>query len=343
MFKKAVIKLTLLYSFLFFSLFWSFSFGLYAYLKNSFKEGYVTQVNERVHHEINAEGAVESSEQFFIRHSSAVLDKSTELTLENFRKGLILVNTFFFVCIPPLAWVLVMKTLSPVYDIIEKQKQFISDASHELRTPLTVATNEIEITLQKERPPAYYVRTLNALKEDISQLSELATNLLLLARHEDSSQPVKMQKVEIVDVLTKILAEYSKRFEEKKVRYQMDFPEENSMVKGNATMLERAFTNLIDNALKFSPEATTVTVSIEKKRQHVEVSIRDEGVGIAKEHLSKIFDRFYRVDASRTQTKGYGLGLAIVKSIVTLHGGTIALRSTPGEGSIFTVSLPASL
>lgn len=340
MFRKAVIRLTLLYSCLFIVLFWAFSFCLYAYLKNSFKEGYVTRVTERLRSEISSDGSVETREKFFITQSSAVLNKSTEVTLENVRRGLLLINAILFLFIPPLAWVLVIKTLEPVSVILEKQKQFISDASHELRTPLTVAINEIEVSLQQERSLAYYIRTLNTVKEDISGLSELVTNLLLLARHEDNSQPLKMQKVEIVDVLTKILANYSKRFDERKVRYQINFPEENSMVKGNSTMLERAFTNLVDNALKFSAQDSTIIVSIERKGQDVEVIIQDEGIGIETKDQSKIFDRFYRADPSRAQTKGYGLGLAIVKTIIDLHGGSIHLQSSPGKGSIFTVSLP---
>jgi len=376
MLKKVVIKLTLFYSCLFLLLFSLFSYGLYAYLKNYFKEGYVRQVNERARNEIKQEQSGESG--VFIPHlpeypaaccgdecyeeilsagsntpqesagfisaaqSRAVFNKTMELTLENFRRGHTLVNAIIFLCIPVFAWFLVVKTLSPVYNIIEKQKRFISDASHELRTPLTAAANEIEITLQQERPPAYYVRTLIALKEDIAQLADLATNLLLLASHEGNAEPVKMQKVEIVDVLTNVIADYAKLCAEKNVRYQINYPEDNCLVKGNAPMLKRVFTNLIDNALKFSPKDSNITVSIQRKRQKVEIIIQDEGIGIAPEYQGKIFDRFYQVDVSRTQTKGYGLGLSIVKTIVDLHKGSVELNSIPGKGSIFTVSLPVS-
>jgi signal transduction histidine kinase len=263
------------------------------------------------------------------------------LTLENFGKGLVVVNIFFLFLIPAVSWVLARRTLAPLQLNLQKQKQFVSDASHELRTPLTIAANEIEVTLQQDRPLAYYKKALNAVKEEVSRLSTLVTSLLLLAQHENSSAKVVTSDVEIIDVISKAVASLARKFEEKKIRSQIHFPEENVVVKGNATMLEQLFTNLLDNALKFSHEQTIITVSIEKKAHEAEISIKDEGMGISKEDQAKIFDRFYRVDSSRTQTKGYGLGLAIAKTIAEFHCGAITVTSTPGKGSIFTIILPS--
>ena len=337
MFKKTAVKLTIFYSSLFFILFWSFSFGLYAYLVYSFKSGYVTKVRQRIQHHITQNGEATLS-SFFIEQDNTILDKSREVTLENFRRGLLLINGILFIIIPTLSWFLVRRMLYPVRETFQKQRRFVSDASHELRTPLAIMGNEIEVTLQQEREPSYYIRTLTTIKEEVLRLSGLVKNLLMLARQRESARDMEMQEVEVADLISKVLASFASRFEDKDIKYKVEFPEENCVIKGNVTMLEQLFANLIDNALKFSPSGSTVNVTIEKEKKHVKVSVKDEGPGIAKEHQEKIFDRFYRVDSSRTQTKGYGLGLPIVKSIVELHRGSITVHSTPGKGSVFSVS-----
>ncbi len=341
MFNKAVLRLTFFYSLFFFVLFWSFSAGLYLYLENSFKGGYVSQVHERFRHEIDESGRQEISREFSITRNNTLLNKSIQLTLENFGKGLLLVNVCFLFLIPAVSWILARKTLLPLQLNLQKQKQFISDASHELRTPLTIAANEIEVTLQQERSAPYYKKVLAILKEEIGRLATLSTSLLLLAQHENTSAKVVMADVEIIDVISKVVASLRVKLDEKKIRSQINFPEDNVVVKANATMVEQLFTNLLDNAVKFSHEQATITLSIEKKAQHAEISIQDEGIGIKKEDQEKIFDRFYRVDASRTQTKGYGLGLAIAKTIAEVHGGSITVSSVPGKGSKFIVILPS--
>ena len=341
MFKRAVLKLTCLYSFLFFVLFWSFSIGLYAYLAHSFERGYITQVKERVRREIGKTGAYQSFTELSIEHSNALFNKSQEVTLENFRRGLILVNIIFLFFIPTVAWLLARKSLSPVNDMLQRQKQFVSDASHELLTPLTIVSNEIDVALKQQRDMSYYVRTLDAMKEEVERLSALVSNLLILAKHEDTARSISMQDVELVDIVSRAVSTCSRKFQEKDLHCKVNFPEENIMVKGNATMLEQLFTNLIDNAFKFSPSGAKITVSMRSKGRHAEVVIQDEGMGIPKERQEKIFDRFYRADTSRTETKGYGLGLAIAQSIAKLHGATIGLHSQIDKGSTFTVTLPA--
>jgi signal transduction histidine kinase len=327
---------------LFFVLFWAFSIGLYAHLSQSFKEGYATKVTERVRHEINKSGSYQAVTDFSIQHTNAFLNKSAEVTLENFRVGLILVNLILLFGIPLTCWLLVKKTLLPIREVMQKHKQFVSDASHELLTPLTIVANEIELALKQKRESSYYVSTLETLKGEISRLSTLVNNLLILARHEGTSQSISMQEVELADVVSKVVSALARKFADKKVRYNINFPEENIVVKGNATMLEQLFTNLIDNAFKFSLTDKSIEISIQKKRQLAEISIQDEGIGIAKDEQEKIFDRFYRVDTSRTKSQGYGLGLSLAKTIAELHAGNITLHSAPGEGSTFTVILPVA-
>jgi two-component system sensor histidine kinase CiaH len=339
MFKKAVFKLTFFYSFFFFFLFWTFSLGLYVYLERSLQKEFVTQVSERVRHEFQGAQVLGFSE-FSIQHSNTLLNKSREMTLENFRRGLVLVNCLFLFLIPAVSWFLAKRTLSPIQDILQKQKQFVSDASHELRTPLGIAANEIEIALQQERNTSYYRKTLSVLKEEILRLSNLVLNLLTLARHENAGKEIGMQEVALADIISTVIATYRQKSLAQKVLFKVNFPDENIVVKGNPTMLEQLFTNLIDNAIKFSLPERTVTVSIRKKRKHAEVLIQDEGAGIAFEEQKKIFDRFYRSDSSRVQAGGFGLGLSIAKMVAESHGGSISVHSALGKGSTFIVTLP---
>ena len=341
MFKRAVLKLTFLYSFLFCALFWAFSIGLYAHLSRSFKQGYATKVTERVRHEINKSGSYQAFTDFSIEHRKTFLDKSVEVTLENFRNGLILINLILLFGIPLISWLLAKKNLLPIREVMQKHRQFVSDASHELLTPLTVVSNEIEVALKQKREESYYVRTLDTMKGEILRLSNLVNSLLTLARHEAASKSIPMQEIEIVDLISRVAPALVRKFENKGVRYTINYPEENIVVKGNATMLEQLFTNLIDNAFKFSQPRENIEISIQDKKQHAEISVRDHGIGIARSEQEKIFDRFYRVDASRAKSQGYGLGLSLAKAIVQLHSGTISLDSTPGQGSVFTVNLPA--
>ena len=218
MFKRTVFKLTFLYSFLFFILFWSFSFGLYLYLKQSLKQGYATTVNERVRHSVRDNRTYQTFSEFRVVQSKAIVDTSRQVALEHVKKGLFIVNALLFILIPVVAWLLVRRNLSPMRIILERQKQFVSDASHELLTPLTIAANEIEVTLHQERSANYYISTLKALKEDILRLSHLIKNLLMLTQHESLAQPLTMQQVEIIDVVGKVIALLTPAAKSKNVR-----------------------------------------------------------------------------------------------------------------------------
>jgi len=337
---KTVFKLTVLYSFLFFVIFWSFSLGLYLYLQQSFGQGYVATVNERMQRSVRNNWTYQTFSEFTVMHSDAIVNTSRQVALEHVKKGLFIVNGVLFILIPAVAWLLVGRSLSPMRTILERQKQFVSDASHELLTPLAIAANEIEVTLRQERTANYYVTTLKALKEDILRLSHLIKSLLMLTQHENSTQPLAMQTVEVIDVIGRAIELLTPTAKLKNIRFSIQFPEENVVVNGNNAMLEQLFRNLLDNAVKFSPADKEITVSVVKKKHQVDIAIRDSGPGIPQEYQQKIFDRFFRIDASRSETKGHGLGLAIAKTIAELHHGTITVHSQISKGSTFLVSLP---
>jgi len=332
MFKKALIRLTVTYSFLFFILFWAFSTGFYLYLQRSFGEGYITQVKERIMRDNDDLRVVERSDM--------VVTKATEVTLEHIRDGLILINGILFFLIPVTSWFLASRTLWPINRSHEQQKQFVSDASHELRTPLSILLGEIDLALKRNRQPDYYIKTLKSAKQSVNHLTGLVTNLLNLSNDEDRKNVISTEDIDLVDLLSGAVVGFNGQFKARRIKYVFNYPQESFVVRGNQPMLEELFTNLIDNAIKYSRPRSRITISVRKENDQAVVDVADQGIGIPKQYQNLIFDRFYRVDQSRSRTKGYGLGLAIVKHIIDKHQGKIKLKSTPGRGSIFTVYLP---
>jgi len=214
--------------------------------------------------------------------------------------------------------------------------------AHELRTPLSIMSGELEVALRKERTPADYQQVLNSSKQETDRLIELSENLLFLARADQGRQAIEFEKVDITDLIGSVIAGLQAQSTKQEIAIHFQPEEEPTFVEGQPGMLTRLFLNLIQNAIQYTPSHGEIWISLSTGKQYVEVEVRDTGVGIPPEEQEKIFNRFYRVDASRSQTKGYGLGLAICKSIVELHHGRITVRSALRKGSTFTVILPHS-
>jgi signal transduction histidine kinase len=232
------------------------------------------------------------------------------------------------------------RTLAPVQHIHEQQKQFVSDVAHELRTPLSIMSGELEVALRKERTPADYRQVLNSSKQETDRLIELSENLLFLARTDQGRQAIEFERVDITDLIGSIIAGLQAESMRKGTTIHFQPEEEPTFARGQAGMLRRLFLNLTHNAIQYTPSQGKIWISLSTSKEYVEVKVRDTGAGIPPEEQEKIFNRFYRVEPSRSRTKGYGLGLAICKSIVELHHGRITVRSALGQGSTFTVVLP---
>jgi signal transduction histidine kinase len=329
MFRKANIKLTLIYSSLFLVSFWAFSIGLYAWMEHSFEDSYTGEVEQQ--------GEVELDE-----HDMDIVNIAVDVALDRLKNTLILFNSAMIVIVPVIAWLMTRRTLAPVQHIHEQQKQFVSDVAHELRTPLSIMSGELEVALKKERTSEDYRQVLNSSKQETDRLIELSENLLFLARADQGRQTIEFEKLDITDLIGSIIASLQTESTNKGIAMRFEPEEEPTFAWGQPAMLRRLFFNLIDNAIQYTPSQGEIWISLATCKQYAEVKIRDTGVGIPPEDQEKIFDRFYRVDPSRSRTKGYGLGLAISKSIVELHHGSITVRSALGKGSTFTVTLPHS-
>ena len=329
MFRKANIKLTLVYSSLFLVSFWAFSIGLYFWMENYFGESYISEIEQQ--------GESELDEQ-----DMDIANIAADVAQDRLENTLLILNGGMIVIVPVIAWFMTRRTLAPVQRIHEQQKQFVSDVAHELRTPLSIMSGELEVALRKERTLEDYRQVLNSSKQETDRLIELSENLLFLARVDQGRQAIEFEKVDVTDLIGSIIASLQAESTKKEIAIHFEPEEEPTFAWGQPVMLRRLFFNLIGNAIQYTPSQGEICISLATGKQYAQVKIRDTGVGIPPEDLEKIFDRFYRVDPSRSRTKGYGLGLAISKSIVELHHGSITVRSALGKGSTFTVILPHS-
>lgn len=233
-------------------------------------------------------------------------------------------------------------------DITERRKleemrtEFVANASHELRTPLTSIRGFIEALKDGALgEPETAHRFLAIIDEEARRLSELVDDLLQLAMIEERRNLLRCQLVELPEVIQRTVKMFEARAQQKGMRIGVELPADLPPVFGDPNLLPQVFINLLDNAFKFA-EKGEISIRARKVNGGVSVEVSDTGVGIASEHLPRIFERFFRVDKARTGEPGYtGLGLAIVKHIVEGHGGSVRVTSKLGEGSTFTIFLPS--
>ncbi len=233
------------------------------------------------------------------------------------------------------------KTLRPIEESMEEQKRFIADASHELKTPITAMRTEIEVALRSKLPTQKEaIAILQSNLEEVIRMQKLSEYLLSLHTHQENNKQMLIQSVDIKKTLEDVCKKMQPQAREKKIT--LTLKGEKTIIHANAVSMHELFFILIENAIKFSGEAETIDIFIKSKRKHVSISIKDHGVGITKDDIPHIFDRFYRVDLARTNTKqsGYGLGLSIAKNIVENHHGSIDVSSVIKKGSTFIVTLP---
>lgn len=234
------------------------------------------------------------------------------------------------------SYYLARRTLQPIEEAHEAQSRFVSDASHELRTPLASMKTELEVALRDHSlSPKDTRELLESNLEEVNKLTELSGNLLQLSRLEVAA--IK-EKVALEPALRAALRRFGK--EGKRVTIQSP---KAATITGNRLQVEEIATILIDNALKYSPASTSVIISFTATKQLAGFSIQNEGDGIPETSLPYIFDRFYRIDRSRTSqdtNKGYGLGLSLAKKIVEQHNGELSVSSAANGLTTFTVLLP---
>ncbi len=236
------------------------------------------------------------------------------------------------------AALLVLVDLSPVHRLDHIRRDFISNVSHELRTPIAAISALVETLelgdLEREEQAAF----LSRIRGQTERMALLTSELLDLSRIESGAIHLEPQQVDLRSVVAEAQTAFASRLEACDVRIDA-LPSETPPIEADHSATVRIVTNLLDNALKFSPDGSTITVEIRDEHPLVAVEVCDDGPGIATQDLDRVFERFYKAEQSRADS-GAGLGLAIVKHLVQAHGGTVAARNEQGRGAAMTVRLP---
>ncbi|WP_433748771.1 sensor histidine kinase [Paenibacillus amylolyticus] len=249
--------------------------------------------------------------------------------------GLIMLIVIYF-----LSRYFANRSIAPVREAFEKQKQFIGDASHELKTPLAIINTNADVLLaNQEDTIANQAKWLHYIKSETERMTGLTNDLLYLTQMDDSRSTMIHAKFNMSDAVESIILPMEAVIFEKNISLDYNI-EPNLTVHGNSEQIKQVILILLDNAVKYSGPKGSVNVTLQKQNNDVMLAVSNTGEGIAPEHLDRIFDRFYRTDSSRARTHGgHGLGLAIARSIVDQHKGEIYARSVVGEGATFYVRL----
>jgi two-component system phosphate regulon sensor histidine kinase PhoR len=225
------------------------------------------------------------------------------------------------------------------------RKDFVANVSHELRTPITTVKGFAEtLTDGTAHDPGDVSRFLEIIGSHADRMEKIIEDLLTLSRLEldGGRQAMDLDRVDLSDPVRRAVDACRPGAERKGITIETSL-RSGVTIDADPHLLEQALVNLIDNAVKYSGDGSRVRVGCEEKAGGVVISVEDEGCGIAGEHLSRIFERFYRVDKARSRRLGgTGLGLAIVKHVAQIHGGRVDVRSTPGRGSVFSIHFPGN-
>ena len=226
---------------------------------------------------------------------------------------------------------------------LEKVRQdFISNISHELKTPLTSIKAMVEVLLEGGAEDAKLRRDfLENINQEVDRLSKLVSDLLLLSRLESDREFLNPVLTDFVALVTRTVSRFQPRAMKEGITLTLDIDGDIPPLNVDVNYIDQVISNLIDNAIKYTPSGGKVEVKVEDTEKAVKVSVKDTGIGIAKEDLPRIFERFYRGEKSRNLSLGgIGLGLSIVKHIVEAHGGKVGVESEIGKGSTFYFTLP---
>jgi signal transduction histidine kinase len=237
------------------------------------------------------------------------------------------------------------KQLSELQLLERIRRDFVANASHELKTPITAIRGFVETMLEDpDMPETQRERFLSKARDQVERLSALVTDLLALSRQEVDIAERERTLVAMRRAVMACEEVMSPGAERRGIALRTEICKSRVMVMGEEDGIAAALINLVDNAIKYTPEGGRVELRLRSEGKDAVIEVQDTGIGIAPEHQGRIFERFYRVDKARSrEVGGTGLGLAIVRRVVMSHGGTIQIESTPGEGSTFRITFPLAL
>lgn len=342
MFGKARLKLTAWYLLIIMLVSIGFSAVIYKVLTRELDRFSHLQ-RLRIERRLSGEGLTPFESRF--RNTPPRIFADPELVEDTKRRlifFLAIVNGGILVVSGGLGFLLAGKTLKPIKDMVDEQNQFISDASHELKTPLTSLKSAMEVHLRdKDLNLADAKNLIRENIEEVNKLQSLSEGLLRLASYQKPNNQVRFEIVSLGSIIKRSIQKVKPQAIKKKITIKDK--SHNFEFEADQYAVSDLLVILLDNAIKYSPKGTTVTITSRKTDGSIFISISDQGVGISKKDLPHIFDRFWRADQARSKdgASGFGLGLSIAKKIVESHHGDITVESVLGKGSTFTVRLPA--
>jgi two-component system phosphate regulon sensor histidine kinase PhoR len=238
--------------------------------------------------------------------------------------------------------VVLFHDITELKQVDQIRREFVANVSHELRTPLSILRGYIEVLLDEpETPPEELARILSIMERHSKRLQRLVADLLSLAQLESSGATLELSAVRVDELFDNLIRDWKEKLAAKNLKVIVDLTPEALTLHADGTRLEEVLYNLLDNAVKFSREDGEIYLRATRLGSNMVLSVSDNGLGIGKEHLSRIFERFYRADKARSrELGGTGLGLAIVKHLAQLHGGRVEAESELGNGTTIRVILP---
>lgn len=256
-------------------------------------------------------------------------------------KTLVLIGFISLIVLLFISIYLTNKSIVPIKETFEKQKQFIADASHELKTPLAIIkTNTSLVLSHPDDTIKNQSKWINYINLQTDRMSELISEMLSLAKMDAAENKLPLSPINISKIVESMILMFDAVIYENNIELETNISK-NLFINGDKESLKKLFSIIMDNAIKHTNKNGNITVSLFSDKNKVKMIIRNTGEGIAPEHLERIFERFYRVDSSRDrETGGYGLGLSIASSIVKQHKGKIYAKSNIGEFTSFIVEIP---
>lgn len=325
-FKGAVIRLTLYYTLGVFCILLVFSVAVY----NLFSQS--------VERELGIEHGSDEYQEMLEMRNEPLLHEATE----NLYDILVVSDIVLLFITLIVSYLLARKTLAPLEESYQRQRQFVADAAHELRTPLSVLKAGGEVLLQGERSTPQYRQFITESQDEINRLITLSNDLLFLVRHAEGRERTTalFSFSEVCITQCERLVAYATQ---KGVTMSHQVDTEVTLV-GNHDDMMRLVLNVLKNAVDYNTKGGTVTLSLKKTHNEAVLRVTDTGIGIAPKDIPHIFERFFKADVARTQSSaiGSGLGLAIVKEIADAHGGELYVTSTQGKGTTIELRVPCA-
>ena len=264
-----------------------------------------------------------------------------ETAKKRLKLNLLVINSAVLSMSALLSYFLAGKTLRPIEKAMEEQKRFVADASHELRTPLTALKTSMEVALRDKKISLVQAKKIiKSNLEDVDGLQSLSDNLLKLTNYQTNGQNLVFEEIDIARLVKKGVQKILPLTKKKNIDLKTKVKKQ--VILANKESLEQMILIFLDNAVKYTPQKGKITISSKKQKKHLILEVADTGIGIDKKDVPHLFDRFFRVDQSRSKSKvsGFGLGLSLAKRIIEIHKGSVKVKSVLGKETTFIVKLP---